>query len=342
MEELALEIEKMVTGSPASISGTKAFGKSWILTCGEILNIYGNIQDGDFEEKIDTKKLKSIQFARKFVVNENTFRKLNNSLLSNQNLQFSMTFNWCGAFNDLQFLKHLPELKNFNFDTFSKIDVAPIRDYVQLNHLGLAGYNISLQPIEANPHFRSFGLGEKIKDFKTISSFSQLEKLTITGQSLKNIDFISPLKKLKQISFRFGGTKFFDDLATVESLEELEIWRTRQLEVEHLVPLNKIKNLRILKLRELPRIAHMNWFNNPTVETLVLDGLKSLKTFDSLKEMPHLKKLVIINWIDDNGLLSLHKLDNVNNIQIFEEYLGQVSMFDNHLKFSRIDFKYLL
>ena len=120
------------------------------------------------------------------------------------------------------------------------------------------------------------------------------------------------------------------------------LWRTRQLEVEHLVSLNKIKNLRVLKLRELPRITRMNWFNNPAVETLVLNGLKGLQTFDSLKGISTLKKLVIINWIDNNGLLSLQKLNNVNNIQVFEEYLGQVSEFDNHEKFSKIDFKYIL
>jgi len=63
-----------------------------------------------------------------------------------------------------------------------------------------------------------------------------------------------PLQYLKRISFSFGGNVIFNDLVSIQSLEELDIWRTRKLEVEQLIPINDIQNLRTLKLRELPRI----------------------------------------------------------------------------------------
>lgn len=342
MDKLAQEIEKMATNSPSSISTTKAYGKSWILTRGEILNIYGNIEDGDYEEKIDLKKLRAIQIARKFVVNEITLRKLNIAFLNNPELHFGETFNGFGPFNDLEFLKHLPNLKNFGFYTFGQIDISPIRKYVQLNHLGLGGYNIPLREIEANPYLLSFGFGEKIKDTKTISTFYQLENLRVSGQKLKGLDFVIPLKKLKRITFSLGGTTTFESLEMVEGLEELEIWRTRQLEVEHLVPINKIKTLRVLKLRQLPRITRLNWLNNSTVQTLVLDSLKGLNTFDSLREIPHLNELIIIDRIDEKGLLSIQKLGNIDTIQVPDMYLNELSMSENGMKFKKIESKYML
>lgn len=175
-------------------------------------------------------------------------------------------------------------------------------------------------------------MGEKIKDTQIVSSFDNIETLGILSQNLKSIAFAISLKKLKKLSFWGGGTNQFNDLPLIENLEELDIWRTRKLEMEHLIPLNKISNLKTLYLRELPRIENFNWLQHPGLETLVIEELKGLNSFDALANNSNLKTLVIKAVINKEKIASLGALTGIETIQVYKEW---------HLKNHSIDFSTL-
>jgi len=315
-------IKNQIESSPALKSRTKDYDDFWTLDFAGVLNINDNLIEADVLRIKNNGLINQIQFGRKFNVDEQTLRLLNDAILNSNNLTLlRTTFNGFGAFNDLQFLKHLSNLKSFGFAAFSKIDLTPIKDYVELSNFGLGGYNIPLKPIEDNSHITSFGFGEKIKDLEIISSFKNLESLAISSQNLKSLEFIEPLKKLKKLSFSFGGTIAFDDLSLSENIADIDIWRTKKLEMAHLAPLNDVRNLKCLKLRELPRIHDFHWLRNPSLQTLVIEELKGLKTFDSLKSVKNVKTLVIKSRLDKAKILSLGGLTNFESIQIYKWYL---------------------
>lgn len=343
----SFSIKSQIENSPALKSGTKDYDDFWTLDLAGILNIYGNLTESDLE-RINNNKTQIIlvQFARQFPVNEPTLQLLNDTIFSkDKSTRLRTTFNGHGAFNDLQFLKFLSNLKCFGFSAFYKIDLSPIRDYVELSDFGIGGYNISLVPIEGYKHLTSFGFGDKIKDTKIISTFSNLENLGISSQNLKSLDFILPLKKLKRISFSLGGTVEFNDLSLSKNIEDIDIWRTKKLELEHLVPLNKIQKLKILKLRELPRIGNFDWLQNPSLQTLVIQELKGLKSFDSLKGQKNIKTLVIKDRLDKTKIMSLGNLDNIESIQVYKWYLdnhsNDFSMLPNRDNIKEIELEYL-
>jgi hypothetical protein len=340
-------IKDQIESSPALKSAKIDYDHSWTLDRGGILNIYDNLDIGDFE-RITKHNLKIdlVQFSRQFNVDVQTLQLLNSNIfLKDSSTHFKEVFNGYGSFNDLHFLKHLPDLKSFGFGAFYKIDISPIKDYVQLTDFGLGGYNIPLKPIEGYKHFKSFGFGEKIKDTKIISTFLHLENLGISSQNFKSLDFILPLQYLKRISFSFGGTVIFNDLVSIKSLEELDIWRTRKLEVEHLIPINDIQNLRTLKLRELPRIENFNWLENPSLQTLVIEELKGLKSYETLENKKNIKTLILKDRLDKDKISSLANLSNINSIQVYKWYLDNeaeaFALLPNAEKIREIDIQYL-
>lgn len=315
-------IKSQIESSPALKSGTKDYDDFWSLGLAGVLNIYGNLTEDDVLKIKNNGPIAQVQFGRKFNVDKQTLRLLNEAIFDSDNFTLlRTTFNGFGAFDNLLFLKHLSNLKSFGFAAFSKIDLTPIRDYVELSDFGLGGCNIPLKPLENYGHITSFGFGEKIKDLEIISSFKNLECLAISSQNLKSLEFILPLKKLKKISFALGGTIALDDLSLSENLEEIDIWRTKKLEMAHLAPLNDVRNLKYLKLRELPRIHDFHWLQNPSLQTLVIEELKGLKTFDSLKSVKNVKTLVIKSRLDKAKILSLGELTNFDSIQIYKWYL---------------------
>lgn len=339
-------IKGQIEASPALKSGTIDYDHYWTLDRGGILNIYGNLEYDDIARITGHRNpIKLIQFARQFQVNEQTLRLLNDIVFYNdKSTRFRETFNGYGAFNDLHFLKYLSNLKCFGFGAFYKIDLSPIRDYVELSDFGIGGYNIPLKPIEGYKHLTSFEFGDKIKDTKIISTFCNLENLGISSQNLKRLDFTFTLEKLKRISFSLGGTTAFEDLTQLKKLEELDIWRTRKLEIEHLSPINKIKSLKVLKLRELPRITDLSWLNNLSIETLVLEDLRGLDSFESLN-CQSLKTLVIKDSkLEGAKLQSLGKFENIQNIQIPKWYLDNkskdIASLSNRDNITEIELKY--
>jgi len=78
---------------------------------------------------------------------------------------------------------------------------------------------------------------------------------------------------LTSIDFALGGTRSFEDLTVLPKLGRVAIWRTRQLEITDLAPLNRIAKLHTVELSELPRVTSLSWLTNPNVKRVVLDDM---------------------------------------------------------------------
>jgi hypothetical protein len=327
--------------------GLLDYDHGWTLSTSGLLNIYNDLIESDFERIIKHGiPIKSVQFALRFSVNEKTLKLLNDAVFVSQDeALFRVILNGCGAFDDLNFLKHLPNLKGFGFRAMDKVDISPIVDFVKLKNLGLAGGNISLKAIEGYKSLTSFGFGDKIKNLEVISSFSNLENLGVSGKNLKNLEFIVPLKNLKRISFSLGGTSKLNELSKVANLEDVDIWRTRKLTIEDLTPLNEISGLKVLKLRQLPNITHFNWLQNPSLQCLFIQNLKGLKSYETLKNI-HTKTLIISDKLDETKIESIGHLNNIESIQInkwyLEKYAHLFSKLTNKDKITEMELQYLM
>ncbi|MEO6775282.1 MAG: hypothetical protein ABI467_20125, partial [Kofleriaceae bacterium] len=138
-------------------------------------------------------------------------------------------------------------------------------------NLRVGGLGTSLRPLAGLRSLTAFAIAERIKHLDVIATLPRVTSLGIGGQSLKTMPFL-PLT-LTSIDFALGGTRNFEDLTVLPKLERVAIWRTRQLEMTDLAPLNRIAKLRTVELSQLPRVTSLAWLTNPSVKRIVLEDM---------------------------------------------------------------------
>jgi hypothetical protein len=298
---------------------------TWMLLRGGVLNIYGELDNADAERIGAQAKLELIQFARKFDVSNAMLRLLNDHVLTQHpQAHLRETLNGFGAFDDLGFLAYLPGLRSLGIDGNHAIDLRPIRSHGALEHLGVGGLGTSLKPLQGYERLRSFAFGERIKHHEAVGTLTNLERLTINGQNLKSLTFLKPLHSLRSLSFMLGGTRRFVDLPDLPHLDELSIWRTRKLEMDDLLPLNEIHNLRRLALSELPRITSLDWLTSSSLHVLELERMKGLRSYASLAGLPSLRTLILRDEVTEGHVVELARLASLKEIYVHDYYQNEL------------------
>ena len=308
---------------------TAGHGGSWMSTLSGVVNIYDDIDSGEAERIAQHGAVTQIQFARKFDVSVATLQALNELVLTRHpKAWFRETFNGCGAFNDLGFLDRLSNLRSLTFSGNSAVDLGPIVEHGAIENLKVGGRGTSLRPLKDIRQLKFLGLHDNIRHPEVIGTFGNLMKLSFTSQRLKGVGFLSQLENLRVLSFFLGGTRNFEDLSGLPGLEEFSIRRTRELEVEHLVPLNRVGTLRRLAILEQPRITSFGWLTNPGVTDLVLENWRTPLCYTTLAGLPNLSTLVLRNEVTPSQLEKLAALPSLNALYVYEDVMKEL---DTHL-----------
>lgn len=263
---------QIIEGSLAIRSTTIAYSDNFILTVGGVLNIYDNLTETDCNVIVSTNKLKQIQFAKSFKVDSKTFDLINSHFLtpdSYPSLDFSL--NGFGAINDLECLSQLPNLKSLTVDMFKNNQIDKINQYCRLRALGLGGYGISIKAISQQTQLEELFLFEKLKDIEAIDSIKNLKKITFSMMTLKSLDFLTNLDNLRELNFMLGSKTNYERLPDIGKIEKLSFTRVRELAPEHLLPINKMSYLKVLKFDTQARLTDLDWLTNKTIKTEVIN-----------------------------------------------------------------------
>jgi hypothetical protein len=97
-----------------------------------------------------------------------------------------------------------------------------------------------------------------------------LRVLSLSGQTLTNLDFLVPLLGLGELHFLLGGTTNLAALPRIGKIERLSFLRVRQLRMEHLLPINLMQYLKELKFDQQPHLTNLDWLSNQNVKTEVV------------------------------------------------------------------------
>ena len=264
-----------VESSPAMKATTASYDENYILTSSGVLNIYGNCSVNEINKAVREKSkwgISLIQFARKFDVELKLLKILNNTVLEqNPNCSLRQTFNGHGAFNNLNFLEHLKNLKDLRIELFGELDLEPINKYCNLKTLAIGGNKSKIEQIIKHDSIDNLFVFEKIKDIELIGRMKNLKVLTISKMTLKNLEFLKQLKKLKELHFMLGGTKNLDSLPEIGKINELSFMWVRQLKIEHLSPINNMIYLKKLKFDRQPHLLNLDWIINKEIKVEVIN-----------------------------------------------------------------------
>lgn len=264
-------VKQMIESSPALISTTSFYTDNFVLTNGGVLNIYYDLTKEDCDLITNAKRFNQLQFAAD-KLSDNTLRYINEKLLpSRQNICLSVVINGHGAFNSLDFLSKLPNLKNLAVDLFKNDELEKINKFLKLETLTIGAHRTSLKPIIQQTFLKNLFVFAKPKDIEFLGKMSWLDNLTLSMQTLKSLDFLIPIGNLKELHFILGGTNNLAGLPNIGKIEKLSFMRVRPLMIENLLPINEMKFLKELSFDTQAHLTDLNWLKDKTIKTNIIN-----------------------------------------------------------------------
>lgn len=274
---LKIDTKQMVESSPALKSTTLVYTSNFTLDYGGVLNIYDNLTDNDCKIICEAKRLKHIQLGANNIDSQ-SFKLINTQfLVKNPGITLRIHLSGRSESSDLDFLKHLPDLKSLNIFLLKNEQIDKINEFLDLTELRIGGYNVSLKGVEKQAALRKLFIYDKVKDIGIIQKMTWLTNLTFSMQTFKNLDFLITLIDLEELHFMLGGTKNFAALPDIGKIKKLSFMRVRQLVIEDLLPINKMKYLEKLSFDTQPHLIDLNWLKNKSINVEVM----SCKNFKS-------------------------------------------------------------
>jgi len=262
-------VKQMIARSPAVAAEIAAHSGNFTLSRSGVLNIYYDLTDEDLESIAQASRVSLIQFTRGRL-NEHTLKLINKRILTVGNYTgLRVVLNGCGAFHTLDFLTHLSNLKNLTVELFKSKEVEKINEFLQLETLSISAPGISIKDIVRQTSLKELTIAEKPKNIEAIGSMDWIEKLTLANQTLKSLDFLTPLNNLAELGFRLGGTRNLAALPDIGRIERLSFAYIRQLTIENLLPINDMKYIKHLLFDQQPHLTDLNWLKNKSIKTTV-------------------------------------------------------------------------
>lgn len=264
-------VRQMIESSPALTSTTPVYTDNFALTIGGVLNIYYDLTKEDCDLILGAERFNQIQFAGD-KLNDKTLHYINEVLLpSRQNICLRVVINGYGAFNDLNFLSKLPNLRNLTADLFKTDEIETINKYLRLEVLAIGTHKVSLKPIVQQTGLKKLFVFDKPKNIEVIGQMPWLQNLTFSMQTLQGLDFLIPLSNLKELHFKLGGTKNLVDLPNIGKIEKLSFMWVRQLMIENLLPINEMKHLKELSFDTQAHLTDLDWLKNKSIKTEIIN-----------------------------------------------------------------------
>jgi len=266
--EKKFTLSQMIESSPALRSSTVAYSDTFSLTIGGVLNIADDLTKKDCELILQKNILRQIQIGA--IIGHNSLKLINETLLpSRQNISLRMEIT---STKTLELLSKLPNLKNLNAYLENGDDLKKINQYLNLETLAIGGPKVSLKPVLEQKILKElFIYIDKPMDIENIGQMNWIDKLTFSTQTLKNLDFLIPLDRLKELHFMLGGTKNLKALSQIGRIEKLSFTRVRKLLIEDLLPINEMKFLKKLTFDTQAHLTDLNWLKNKNIKTEVID-----------------------------------------------------------------------
>jgi Leucine-rich repeat (LRR) protein len=204
-----------------------------------------------------------------------------------------------GTIDNLEFLRFFPQLRRFHADAlryreFNDIDGLRYlpENLVELT-LGRTRRRFSLAPLSRFRSLRRLYLEGNPKDVDVISTLTMLEDLTLRSLTLPDLSILLPLRRLRSLDIKLGGTRDLGLLPELAPLAYLELWMIRGL--EDISPVAELASLQYLFLQDLARIDRLPDLSRMTsLRRIDINGLKRLTDLSPLLSAPALEELYLV------------------------------------------------
>lgn len=199
--------------------------------------------------------------------------------------------------DDLSFLEYFPFLKGFQVDVYeirSLNGLENLPDSIEFFGFGSTKRRFSVAFLERFSQLKDLYLDGHSKDLDVLSTLRSLEFLTLRSVSLPDLSPLTPLKELRGLALKLGGTRELAMLGELDSLRYLELWMIRGL--TDLTAIASLSELRYLFLQSLKNVKSLPSFARLTkLERVDIEDLKGLNDLSSVADAPNLQELLLVN-----------------------------------------------
>lgn len=204
-----------------------------------------------------------------------------------------------GTITDLEFLRYFPTLRSFQADALynSLIDIEGLRhlpDDVRFLGLGQTKKKLSLRPLARFSKLERLYVEGQTKDIEVISGLKELRSITLRSITLPDLALLIPLRKLRALDLKLGGTKNLSLLPELDTLEYLELWMVKGL--SDLTPVEGLPRLEYLFLQSLRQVQALPDLSGLTsLRRLWIETMKGLTDLSAIREAPQLRQLAVVD-----------------------------------------------
>lgn len=238
-----------------------------------------------------------VQFDRRLT--DEDFRRLGEWFAAYPEMDLRAYGSYDQSITDLEFLRFFPTLRRFSADAMwdSLTSLDGLRHLPpDLEELGIGATKVKLDlaVLSRFPELRWLFLEGQTKHLEVISRLTQLYDLTLRSITMPDLSLLLPLRELRSLDLKLGGTRDLRLLPRVGELRYLELWMIRGL--TDVTAVGAIQSLRSLFLQALRQVEALPDLSGATsLRRVRLETMKGLRDLRPLATAPALEAIALID-----------------------------------------------
>jgi hypothetical protein len=203
-----------------------------------------------------------------------------------------------GSITDLEFLRHFRGARHVAIDALFDLEslegLRHLSDDLESLVLGQTKRRFSMGALGRFRRLRRLYIEGHSKGIEVVSELAELQDLTFRSLTLPNLDILVPLRKLRSLDIKLGGTTDLTPLSDMKQIEYLELWLIRAF--SDLSEVSGLTQLRYLFLQALKQVTSLpDLASCARLERIHLETMKGLTDLRPLQAAPALRDLELID-----------------------------------------------
>ena len=275
------------------------------------------ITENELEDIVCDSSIKVLQTSQE--LKEESWKLINEVILSKRPEMEIRLFGFYQEMCDLKQIRRLKDVKKLTIDCLTDIvSLNVLNNLEHLTELSFGVYNIDnfkflncispninklflgrtkskkpdLKYLERFTELKILYIEGQQKNIDVISSLGKLEDLTLRSISTKDISYITDLKNLISLDIKLGGIKDLNAIRQLETLKYLELWQIRGLKKIDFI--SELHGLQYLFMQSLPNIEYIPDISQlKKLRRIHLENMNGIKDYSQIKKSTSLEELLI-------------------------------------------------
>jgi hypothetical protein len=203
-----------------------------------------------------------------------------------------------GSIKNVDFLRHFRGARHVAVDALYRLEsldgLRHLSDGLESLALGQTKRRFSMAPLGRFRGLRQLYVEGHSKDIEILSELVALEDLTLRSLTLPDLEILAPLRRLRSLDIKLGGTTNLRPLSEMKRIEYLELWMIRGF--NDLSEVSGLTALRYLFLQALKQVTSLPDLSRcERLERIHLETMKGLTDLAPLRDAPALRDLLLVD-----------------------------------------------